>query len=270
LTATTAPVPARQAVHRVGLELLTAGRGQPLLVLHDYDYLNRWHPYLERLAESYRVLVPSHPGFGRSELPMDFDSVEDLALLYLELLRGLDERPAHLIGLGFGGWVALEMAVRCSHDLDRLVLVDSLGVKHGGLTDRDIADTFILPYDEVLALTWHDPGLGAGLAKLPGLDGLDDEELITQLRNRQAVALYGWKPFLHNPKLKRWLGRIDRPTIVLWGESDGLVSPAYGQALSDAIPGARFELLPAAGHYPYLERPDAFVDRVEIFLDGSD
>jgi pimeloyl-ACP methyl ester carboxylesterase len=271
LTASTAAVvPTTVSVHGVRLELLAAGRGQPLLVLHDYDYLNRWQPYLAALAASYRVLAPSHPGFGTSELPPEFDSVDDLALLYLELLRGLDERPAHLVGLGFGGWVALELAVRCSHDLDRLVLVNSLGVKHGGRTDRDIADTFILPAPEVLELTWHDPALGATLAKLPGLDGLDDEELVTQLRNRHAVALYGWKPFLHNPKLKRWLGRIDRPTLVLWGKSDRLVCPDYGRALAQAIPGASFELLPAAGHYPYLEQPDAFVASVQAFLAESD
>jgi pimeloyl-ACP methyl ester carboxylesterase len=53
---------------------------------------------------------------------------------------------------------------------------------------------------------------------------------------------------------------------VLWGESDRVVTPAYGRAFAERIPGARFETLAAAGHYPYLEQPDAFVASVTAFL----
>jgi pimeloyl-ACP methyl ester carboxylesterase len=71
---------------------------------------------------------------------------------------------------------------------------------------------------------------------------------------------------MYNPQLPRWLGRIDAPTLLLWGESDGVVSPDYGRAYTAMIPGARFELIPGAGHHPEIEQPEIFVDRIAGFL----
>ncbi|HLI27497.1 MAG TPA: alpha/beta hydrolase [Chloroflexota bacterium] len=250
----------------VSLELFTGGSGPPLLVLHDYEYLNAWQPFLAALAADYRVLVPSHPGFGRSSLPPTFDAIDDLAYFYLDLLRAQADPPVRVLGLGFGGWIAAEMATRCTHHIARLVLVDAVGIKVSDPTTRDIVDHFVIGPEEYLRLSWHDPALGTARHKLAGLGELTDEELVTLLRNRQSTALYGWKPFLHNPKLRSWLRRIDVPTLVLWGESDRIVTPAYGRVWADAIPGARFVTLPAAGHYPYLEQPEAFVAAVAAFL----
>jgi pimeloyl-ACP methyl ester carboxylesterase len=70
---------------------------------------------------------------------------------------------------------------------------------------------------------------------------------------------------MYNPQLRYWLRRIAVPTLVLWGESDGIVSPSYGRAYSEAIPGSRFELIERAGHHPEIEQPDAFVQRVAAF-----
>ena len=56
--------------------------------------------------------------------------------------------------------------------------------------------------------------------------------------------MFGWKPYMHNPRLKRWLHRIDIPTLLLWGAQDGIVTPAYGEAWRAEIPGARMEVIP--------------------------
>jgi pimeloyl-ACP methyl ester carboxylesterase len=248
------------------VEVFRGGRGQPLLVLHDYEYQHRWHPFLEALAERFAVLAPSHPGFGRSELPTGYDSIEDLVYWYLDFLSTIGSGRVHLVGLGIGGWIAAELATRCTHHLDRLVLVDTVGIKVSGPSERDIGDTFVVEPRELLALTWHDPAAGAALMALPGLSSLSEDELIVALRNRQSAACFTWKPFMHNPKLAQRLRRVDRPTLVLWGASDRLVAPAYGRAYAELIPGARFELIEAAGHYPYLERPEAFVEAVNEFL----
>jgi pimeloyl-ACP methyl ester carboxylesterase len=122
------------------LQALRGGRGEPVLILHDIDYVNEWQPFEQLLAARFRLTAPSHPGFGASELPPELDSVDDLAYLYLDLLREIGSH--HVIGCGFGGWLAAEIAVRCDDDRS-LVLVDPSGPRWV-TASRDIADTFVL------------------------------------------------------------------------------------------------------------------------------
>ena len=96
---------------------------------------------------------------------------------------------------------------------------------------------------------------------------MSDEALVTYARNREALCLYAWHPYMYNPQLPRWLGRIKVPTLLLWGESDGVVTPDYGRAYSRLIPGSQFELIDRAGHHPEIEQPEAFVERVAAFLE---
>ncbi len=248
------------------LEVLDRGpaTAQSVLFLHDLDYLNRSdYPFIDRLAEDWRVLLPSHPGFGNSPLPDEFDSVDDLAYVYLDMLNEVG--PVHLVGAGFGGWIAAEVAIRCTHAIRSLVLVDALGVKVSDRTTSDIKDLFVVSPRELLELCWHDVELGQREMPLPLADR-DEDTLVQVLTGRRTVALMGWNPFLHNPKLRRRLRRIDRPSLVVWGASDGLVSPSYGRAYAEAIPGSRFVVVPAAGHYPYLEQPETFSEVLTSFL----
>jgi pimeloyl-ACP methyl ester carboxylesterase len=176
-----------------------------------------------------------------------------------------------VLGLGFGGWIAAELAIRCTHEVRSLVLVDALGIKVGDRTSRDIADMFVLSPAELVARSWHDAERGKTAMPLAVAErGYTEDELTLLLENRRAAALFGWKPFMHHEKLRRRLRRIDRPTLVVWGASDGIVSPAYGQAFADSIPGARFEVIAEAGHYPYLERPGEFLDIVEPFIAAAE
>jgi len=89
------------------------------------------------------------------------------------------------------------------------------------------------------------------------------------VRGREALALYGWKPYMHNPRLKRWLHRIDRPTLLLWGAQDGIVSTSsYGEGWRQEIPRTVLDIIPGAGHFPHWEQPEAFVQRLSAFADG--
>jgi pimeloyl-ACP methyl ester carboxylesterase len=96
---------------------------------------------------------------------------------------------------------------------------------------------------------------------------VSDEALVTYARNRAALCLYAWHPYMYNPQLPRWLGRIKVPTLLLWGESDGVVTPDYGRAYSRLIPGSQFELIERAAHHPEIEQPELFVERVSHFLE---
>jgi pimeloyl-ACP methyl ester carboxylesterase len=248
------------AIGNLSLEATSIGEGPPLLFLHGGDYVLQNRPCLERLGRRWRVLAPRHPGFGRSPRPDGFRTIHDLAYLYLDLLDQQDLREVVLVGSSFGGWIALELAVRSCARLSRLVLIDALGVKFGGREERDIADIYALPEAELRRRTFRDPA-----AFVPDYTQLPDEEIEAIVRDRQATALYGWRPYMHDPALRQWLHRVSVPSLVLWGEEDGIVTPEYGRKLAAALPDARFETIAAAGHYPQIERPDAVAAAIARF-----
>ena len=244
----------------LSLEALTAGEGPPLLFLHGGDFFRQNRPFLERLGRRWRVLAPRHPGFGHSPRPEGFRTVHDLAYLYLDLIEQEDWREVTVVGSSFGGWIALELAVRSCARLGRLVLIDSLGVKFGGREERDIADLYALPEEELRRRTFFDPAAAA-----PDYSRLGEEEVEAVVRDRWATAFYGWRPYMHDPALLQWLHRVRVPSLVLWGEGDGIVTPEYGRRLAAALPEARFAPIANAGHYPQIERPDAVAEAIERF-----
>ncbi len=261
MNATTSSAEERLSVGDIELEVIRRGAGRPILLLHGMQNVDPRVRFLDLLGGRAQIIAPSHPGFGRSARPADFDTVYDLVHLYLDVLEALPYERVTLMGLSFGGWLAAEIAAQCCHRVDRLVLVDALGIKISERETPDILDVFNTTPQEVQRRSWHDPGKWA-----PDFNAMSDDELVVRARNWEALCLYGWHPYMYNPQLKRWLHRILRPTLVLWGASDGIVTPSYGRAYSALIPGARFELIAEAGHHPEIEQPEAFVDRVAAFL----
>jgi pimeloyl-ACP methyl ester carboxylesterase len=249
-----------------GLELEVAhrGAGPLLLLLHGAGGIDPRAEFLDLLARHFEVVAPSHPGFGNSPLPDLFDSVDDLAYVYLDLLEQFDLRDVTLAGFSLGGWIAAEVAVRCAHRLSRLILAGPVGIKAGDRETRDIPDIFALPPDEVTRLVYHDPRKAA-----VDYAAMSDEQLRIIARNRQSLALYTWEPYMHNPKLRYRLGRLKLPVLLIRGASDGLVSEQYLEAYRAAIPGARIEVIAHAGHAPQIEQPRALVERMLAFTRES-
>ena len=90
----------------IDIELFEHGAGAPILFLHGAGGVRPDDPFLALLAQGRRVVVPSHPGFGRSALPDWLDSVDDIAHVHLELLDHLGLREVDLIGTSGGGGIA--------------------------------------------------------------------------------------------------------------------------------------------------------------------
>jgi len=249
------------SVAGTSLEVVERGQGRPLFFLHAGEGLAPERPWLDLFSRRYRVIAPWHPGWGNSPLIDGSGSIDDLAYLYLDLVTELRLEDAVLVGAGFGGWVAAELMVRSTARFSHLVLVDPLGIKLGGRDERDIADMHALPHAEYLKLAWADPAKGE-----VDFTRLTESELAAIVRGREAFALYGWKPYMHNPRLARWLHRIDRPTLLIWGAEDRIVTPAYGEGWRRAIPGAKLETISRAGHFPHWEQPEAFVEKLSAFV----
>jgi len=238
----------------VDVPVVRKGSGQQILILHGGDGPIDRFPFADRLAEQFEIIQPVHPGFGGSPIPEHFDNLQDLIFLYLDLIDHLGLTDAILMGFSMGGWAAAELAVINTQRFSKLVLVDSVGVKVGGPFDRDIADVFAIAPAELTGISWYDP------SKAPDPSDMTDDELQIFASDRIAHGLYTWEPYMHNPKLPHRLHRINIPTLLIWGENDGVVSPSYGEALRDMIPGADMVVIPNAGHSPHVEQPAAFVE----------
>jgi pimeloyl-ACP methyl ester carboxylesterase len=84
-----------------------------------------------------------------------------------------------------------------------------------------------------------------------------------------TMSVLAADPYMHDPKLLRRLGRVSGPALLLWGESDRIVTPAYGAAYAKAFGNGRLEIIPEAGHLPQIEQPDATFAAIDAHLHRS-
>ena len=238
------------------------GAGQPLLYLHGAGGGGRWLPFMEALSRNFELIVPEHPGFGRSETPEWLDNVGDLAYFYLDFIEALRLDHVHLLGASLGGWVAAELAVRDQSSLATLTLVAAAGIHVPGVQKGDI---FLWSAQELARNLFYDQKLAEAMLD----EQVSQEELDIQLKNRLTTAKLCWQPRLYNVHLAKWLHRITLPTLILWGAEDQLIPSQYGPAFRDLIPNSRLEILSGCGHLPQVERTIEFTNIVTRFLQGA-
>lgn len=239
--------------------LSDSGSGRPFLVLHGGGGPPTMAPFAGLLDG--RVLIPTHPGFDGTQRPEWMTTTGDLAGLYVALLDALDLRDVVVVGNSVGGWIAAELALRHSPRVSAVVLVDAVGVVVHG---HPVTDVFALEPGQIADYSFHDPEpFRMDPATMP------PEARATLAGNLATLEVYGGSD-MGDPSLAARLGAVDVPTLVLWGESDRIADPDYGRALADAIPGARFELLPASGHLPQLETPDLVAAAIRAFDGDAD
>ena len=258
-----APAPSL-VVDKTRIEMIDRGAGRPIFFLHAENGIEASSAVIDELAKGARVIAPTHPGYGRSELPKGMRSIDDLSYFYLDLLDQLDLRDLTVVGVSLGAWVAAEIAVKTTARLSRLVMANAVGVKVADRETRDMVDVYSLTDKEVLEILYCDPEAGRRDYK-----ALPEAEALSAARNREATARFAWNPYFHNPKLKSRLHRIRIPTLFLWGTHDRMLSEAYGRAYCAMIPGARFELIERAGHFPHQEQPKAFAEKVMAFVNSK-
>jgi pimeloyl-ACP methyl ester carboxylesterase len=244
------------------IDMIERGAGRPVLFLHAENGIEPAEAAIEELAKSAHVIAPTHPGFGRSELPKGMRTVDDLSYFYLDLIDQLDLRDVTLAGVAFGAWIAAEIAVKSTTRLSRLVVANAVGVKIGDRETRDIADIFALTEAEYLEIAYCDPN-----TERRDYKSLPPAEVAAAARAREATARFAWSPYFHNPRLKSRLHRVRIPTLFLWGAHDRMVGEPYGRAYAALIPSARFETIARAGHFPHQEQPVEFAKRVLAFMD---
>src|SRR5262245_16632035 len=245
--------------------LMHGGEGTPFVYLHSTlgeSYM--WLPFYQAWAKQFRVLVPTHPGFGKSGGFDQIDTVEDMAFHYVELLDALGLDEVCLGGVSLGGWVAAEFAVRWPERVKRLWIADAPGL---WVEDQPLPDLFRVMQDrqKLRELLFHRPT--EHMATLVIRDNPDEEQMLAAYQSLTVLARLVWeRPY--DPKLAARLHRVRCPTLLVWGAHDRLVPPAYGEAYRRHIPGAELKLIPDCGHLPMFEAEAEFVKLVADFCKG--
>lgn len=234
------------------------GAGQPLVILTGSGSA-AWLPFHDKLAQKFDVIVPEHPGFGESDTPDWLDTVPDLANFYLDLFDQLDLNNIHLVGISLGGWAAAELSVRNTRRLASLTLVSAAGLYVDGAAG---VDTFLCTDEQRIRHIFHDQTFADAMIA----QALRPEFEDVGLKNRTTTAKLIWQPRGHDPQLKKWLHRIDVPTLLIWGDDDKLYPKEHAFAYQRLIPGARAVIIPDCGHLPQVEKADAFVAALEGFI----
>jgi pimeloyl-ACP methyl ester carboxylesterase len=234
------------------------GSGAPLVFLHGAGGVFGVLPFMARLAERFDVIVPDHPGYGKSDEPAWLENIHDLAYFYLDFLARLGLEKVLLAGASMGGWMALELAVRNASRLQALVLNAPAGVAAPGI---EPADVFLLSPEEGVRTLVHDQSIAdRKLAAPPPPEALD-----LVLKNRHTTARLAWEPRFHDPHLPKWLHRIDVPVHLVWGAQDRVLPLGIGHELKRIMPKAELHVLEGCGHLPQEEKVDEYCDIVFRF-----
>ncbi|MEU8720319.1 alpha/beta hydrolase [Streptomyces antimycoticus] len=229
------------------LTVRDAGAGRPVLVLHGGGGPASVTDIVDHFAATSRVLAPTHPGWEDTPRPEWFSDVGDLVETYLDLLDDRDLRDVLVIGVSFGGWIAAEMTVRDrARRVGGLVIMGAFGPHVEGHELR-------FP----TAPPGPPPGQGSDAPAPAPRRGPSPTAL-------QALTAYAG-PTRSDPKLLHRLARVSVPALAVWGEQDTVVPPDFGRAYAAAIPGARFELVPGAGHIPTREAPEVTFAAIDAF-----
>ena len=247
--------PSRRPVH-----YYRAGSGEPLLYLHHIIGLTGFGSALERLAETFDVIAPYAPGWGpaKDDLPEFDEGPLDLTLHQGDVLDALGLESTNVVGGSIGAWMAAELAAIAPHRVDRLVLINPLGLWLDGVGGEDpfaqhpgfpSAVLFARPEDRQKHL-------------LEGRDTMD--ALVDEVLSLRASAKFLWP--IPDTGIKRRLPRIKAPTLIATSEKDLVVPEAYGPAWKQAITGAELATIPGAGHLAELDEPEAFATLVKAFI----
>jgi pimeloyl-ACP methyl ester carboxylesterase len=245
----------------INLHLTRGGSGPIVLVLHhDIGTVDRL-PFYDALAEKFSVLIPHHPGWGKSERPQWLRHPRDIAAIYAWLLSDLNEPGASLLGLGFGGWIAAEMASLAPTSYKKLVLVGAAGIKP---PEGDIADQAIVSYIDYPRSGFHEEAAFKAVYGDVSTDQLEAWDIAREMSFRTA-----WKPYMYSQTLPYLLGGVRSPALILWGDDDKIVPISAGQAYARALREATFTTIPDCGHFAEMEKPDTVAKLALDFIARS-
>jgi len=250
------------------IHFLDKGEGPAVLLLHAFPLSSSmWNKQANDLKDTFRVLAPDFPGFGKSDLLGQPATMDLYAQLAVALLDAAKVEKAAVVGLSMGGYVAFEMLERARDRVGALALCDTRatgdtpdGRKAREATAHAVEDDGCTVLAERMLPNLVSPAAPPALKR-------DIEKMITE--NSSDGAATALRAMAQRRDFTGSLKDIACPTLVLLGDHDTITPLAESQAMANAIPGAKFELIAQAGHLSSLENPKAFDAALRAFLDGQ-
>ncbi len=240
------------------IQVFEAGQGRPLVFLHGAGGITEDNPFLAALARRWHVFAPLLPGYGDSEGAEELRDMLAVTLHSFDVVDALGlDRPI-LVGHSMGGMIAAEMAAVAPREVERLGLIAPAGL---WLDEHPVPDLFSKLPHELPALLFHDPALGERMMTAGG--DLDDPKFLEAfiIRNTRQLAMAGKILFpIPDRGLDERLYRIRAKTVLIWGDNDRVIAPAYGDAFCRGIADAELIRVASAGHMVIVEQPEAVVD----------
>jgi len=241
------------------LTLTEAGTGRPVLILHGGGGPFTVASIAAHLADRVHTIVPTHPGWNGTARPAWLSNVDALAQVYVRYLEAQGLTDVLVIGSSLGGWVAAAMALHAPAGLlTGLILIDAVGVAVAG---EPIRDFFALDARGVAEYSYYDADrFYVDPASVP------PAQAAARQANMATMRALVSDPYMHDPELLNNLSRIPLPVLVIWGDSDRIVTPAYGAAFAKGFPHGRFAVIEKAGHLPHFEQPAAIFALIDAAL----
>ncbi len=234
----------------LSIRYLQAGSGPNAVVLHHSSGNLGWVPFYEALAQNFTVTVPDLPGYGQSERPVWARDARDIGILIDRFVARVAPESPTLIGLGFGGFIAAELAAMHQERLGALVLVGAAGVQPD---EGEILDQMLLSYSEYIS---------AGFRDEEHFKDFFGEEVTEEVRelwdfSREMTARLSWKPYMFNRRLPHVLGEVQTPTLVVSGSEEKVIPLTCAREYAATLANATLEIVEGAGHYVDYEEPQA-------------
>ncbi len=254
--------------------------GTIVILLHGIgDAVETWGSNISALAEHHRVYALDLVGFGHSDKPSIQPSLSFGAQFVSDFMETQHIERISLIGNSMGGAISLQFALQFPDKLERLVL------ESGASLGKEITPVFRLFSIPLIGecLTrpshWGTAWLLKQVAHDPALITDEMVELYYQLSSlpgaqksflsamRVGVNFLGQRPQFVRSILDH-LGKITRPTLIIWGQQDRIIPVAHAQVARDRIPNAELHILDSCGHGPHFEHPEEYNRLVLEFLAG--
>ena len=230
------------------VHIQTGGSGPGLLLLHHDVGSMGWGAFHDELAQHFTVFAPDMPGFGDSPRADWARHPRDLAAMMLALARQAGLNDYTLVGLGFGGWVAAEMAAFAGPDLAAMVLSAPAGMRP--------ESAFILDQIMEEPVAYLRAGFSRGDVFDRHFPDPKDKDLRGRLeRSRETIARVSWKPYMYSYELPETLKEAHVPTTIVWGENDAVIPSECADLFAAALPRCTVRRLPIECHFIDLEHP---------------